>query len=65
MRPHSTAPQEEQLEVVAETGVGQQVVQGVEVPRVELYVERPRTHNTQEVTQKEGKENVVCIRCFG
>ena len=54
-------PEEEELELGAEGGVAEEVVEGVEVPRVELDVDGAGADDPDEVGHKEGQEDGVGV----
>ena len=56
-----TEPEEEELELGAEGGVAEEVVEGVEVPRVELDVDGAGADDPDEVGHEEGQEDGVGV----
>ena len=48
---------------MGERGIGEKEGQRIEIPRVELDVQRPRTTNANKVTDKKWQKETIC--CFG
>ena len=57
-------PEYEELAGPTEAGVGEEVVERIEVPAVELDVNRTRADYPNKVTQEEGEENSLGAFCL-